>query len=354
VNLSDLGLRVFSVFLLATVLLNVRVTFGQRGTSGASKLDEFEDAGADDAESRLDRFAKELDDHSDLRGLIVGHRNSDSPRGSFLREIYGYRAYLTDSRGITSDRVTVVEGGFKDKWTTELWLFPKTEPAPATDSTRQFVQYLPIRFDQISSTQRGECIGEFTLELTQIKDALKLFAEALRDDSNSKAWIVVHPSTRETSIKVNAIISDSKRTLAAHAIAPQRILTAIGDRRSSICTDINLWLAPATSMKADEQGYYAQLIREAEQTEYTVRRVEFSGNVHIRDSTLRRGFLQQEGDVFSKSLVERSLRNFSRIAPVYPVTFTDVDVRLNREYKLVDLTIYFKERPKAGRRSRIR
>jgi len=341
------------MFLLAVVLLDLRVTSGQRGTSGARKLDEFEDTGADDAESRLDRFAKELNDHSDLRGLIVGHRNSDSPRGSFLREIYGYRAYLTDSRGITPGRVTVVEGGFKDKWTTELWLFPKTETAPVFNSTRQFVQDVPIRFEQISSTQRGECIGEFTLELSQVKDALKFFAEALREDGNSKAWIVVHPSTRETSIKVNAIINDSKRTLGTYAIAPQRILTAIGERRSSICTDINLWLAPTNSMKADEAGYHAELIHEAEQTEYTVRRVEFVGNTHIRDSKLRRGFVQQEGDVFSKRLVGRSLRNFSRLAPVYPVTFKDVEVRLDRQYKLIDFTIYFRERSSARRRSRI-
>jgi len=91
---------------------------------------------------------------------------------------------------------------------------------------------------------------------------------------------------------------------------------------------------------------------EAEKANYTVRRVEFNGNVHIRDKTLRREFLQQEGDVFSRKALDRSLRNFRRLGLVYPLTLNDVEVRLDREEKFVDFTIYFKELPRVGRGSK--
>jgi outer membrane protein assembly factor BamA len=96
-----------------------------------------------------------------------------------------------------------------------------------------------------------------------------------------------------------------------------------------------------------------QLIDEAERNQYWVRRVEFVGNEHIRDSTLRRRFLQQEGDVFTRRDLAKGLKSLSRVKLIYPVTLYDVDVRLTREDRLIDLVIFFRERPYARRGSKI-
>lgn len=93
----------------------------------------------------------------------------------------------------------------------------------------------------------------------------------------------------------------------------------------------------------------SQLTEVAEKNHYTVRRVEFIGNQHIRDSTLRRRVLSQEGDVFNLRTLEKSLRNLSRLRIIYPVTLNDVDFRLDRENKLVDFAIFFRERPHVRR-----
>jgi outer membrane protein assembly factor BamA len=83
---------------------------------------------------------------------------------------------------------------------------------------------------------------------------------------------------------------------------------------------------------------------EAQQTEYSVRRVEFMGNEHTRDNILRKRFMQTEGDVFSRKALDQSLKNFSKLRMIYPVASDDVEVSLDREEKLIDFTIYFRER----------
>jgi outer membrane protein assembly factor BamA len=127
-------------------------------------------------------------------------------------------------------------------------------------------------------------------------------------------------------------------------VKAERILTAIGPSSSSTCGEVNLWIVPANSVKADEAGYYSQLMSDAESAKYTLRRVEFSGNQHIADSVLRKQLVHQEGDIFSRKLLDESLKNFSSVREIYPVTLADVVARLDREEKIIDLTIEIRER----------
>jgi hypothetical protein len=53
--------------------------------------------------------------------------------------------------------------------------------------------------------------------------------------------------------------------------------------------------------------------------------------------------------VLSLKLLDQSLQNFNSLGSLYPVTLKDVEARLDREEKLIDLTIYFRERHPARR-----
>jgi len=88
------------------------------------------------------------------------------------------------------------------------------------------------------------------------------------------------------------------------------------------------------------------IIREAEKDQYTTRRVEFLGNRYTRDTTLRRrtNIGLQEGELFTRQNLVRSLRNVSKLKQIYPVQLKDVELRLNRDDKTVDMMICFKER----------
>ena len=88
------------------------------------------------------------------------------------------------------------------------------------------------------------------------------------------------------------------------------------------------------------------MIREAEHDQYTTRRVEFIGNRYIRDATLRSrtNIGLQEGYLFSRQNLVRSLRNVSTVKGIYPVRMKDIELRLNREEKTVDMVICFRQR----------
>ena len=96
------------------------------------------------------------------------------------------------------------------------------------------------------------------------------------------------------------------------------------------------------------------LISEAEKGRYTVRRVEFIGLTYTRDEVLRRRItiLLQEGDLFTRDRLVRSLQNVSRLKAIYPVRQSHVVIQLDRTEKAIDMIICFRERRRStsGRR----
>ncbi len=319
----------------------------QRITVG--KFDQFGDVRTEDAMARLDLFAVQLNAQPNLQGFIIGHNRSDLGSGWLLRKGHGYFDYLVNKRGIDASRIRFVEGEPDREIAFELWLLPIGASSPVLGRVREAEPISPHQFDAIWLGDEGRCVGELFLELYTLADGLRFFGEALRQQSRAKAWIVIHPHSGESSASTDRTINESRKSLIKnYGVSSERVLTAIGTRRSSICTHVNLWIVPANSVRPDEAGYYSQLMAEAEKTQYTARRVEFSGNQSIRDNVLRKRFVQQEGDVFSKKALEESLKNLSKLRTIYPVTLKDVEVQLDREEKLIDFTIYFRER--RGRR----
>ena len=60
---------------------------------------------------------------------------------------------------------------------------------------------------------------------------------------------------------------------------------------------------------------------------------------------LRRRITLQEGDVFTRQNLVRSLKNVSKLKRIiYPVKLSDVILSLDRPEKIVDLSICFRER----------
>ena len=104
------------------------------------------------------------------------------------------------------------------------------------------------------------------------------------------------------------------------------------------------WSSPCSQAPAE----HAALMRQAEKEKYTVSRVEFIGNEHIRDHVLRRRVLLNEGDLFKRSRLMGSITNLNRVQSIKRVRLGDIKIRLNRESKFVDMLICFRERhPKA-------
>jgi hypothetical protein len=101
------------------------------------------------------------------------------------------------------------------------------------------------------------------------------------------------------------------------------------------------------SQTADDQ-YSA--IREAEKKGYRVRRVEFVGNGRTRDGVLRQRVTLEEGDLFTRVELVKSLKSVSRLKGiVHPVRKKDVILQLDQPDKAVDMTICVRETRRANR-----
>ena len=90
------------------------------------------------------------------------------------------------------------------------------------------------------------------------------------------------------------------------------------------------------------------LITEAVEKQYLVRRVEFIGNEYTRDNVLRRKIMLLEGDVFTRENLIKSLEKVSKLKTIiYPVNLGDVEIRLDRSDKIIDVGICFQEKRKS-------
>jgi hypothetical protein len=92
------------------------------------------------------------------------------------------------------------------------------------------------------------------------------------------------------------------------------------------------------------------LMSEAERGTFSVRRVEFIGLTYTHDQVVRDRMtpLVQEGDIFSRAKLIKSLQKMSRLrASLYPLRLRDVVVQLDKQDRSVDMIICFKQKPRS-------
>jgi hypothetical protein len=145
-------------WLLITTILFITVANAHAVTAPpeARKFDEFGDIYCDDEKARLDSFANELQNNPDAQGYIIfygGKRRQSSSRptsrlelprrGDAAARVARVKPYLTSTRGIDVDRVVVINGGYRDLWSAELWIVPKGAKLPVPTAT---VKPQAIRF----------------------------------------------------------------------------------------------------------------------------------------------------------------------------------------------------------------
>ena len=92
------------------------------------------------------------------------------------------------------------------------------------------------------------------------------------------------------------------------------------------------------------------LIEKAEQNQYRVSHIYFSGNIGIRDRVLRRKINKflDEGDIFSRQNLYRSLMNLSKLKAIYAVRLEDVEVILGEKDRYMDLRITVREKRRSN------
>jgi hypothetical protein len=225
------------VTLAATILASG--AFAQSTTpTQAQKSIEVPDTHADNEMAYLDLLAEALRKKQDLRGYVIAYSKPGLPPGDLLMRLFGYRDYLVNMRGVKPDRINVIAGGTKDRLYTELWVVPEGADGPKPDSEMKVVLKSPLRFDVVYP----DCPPEMTVHLHELKDSLKFYAQALEENKDARARIIVYSGK-----KLNAIrkAKEVKVLLEKGGINEARIVTAASVRHRR-CSEIELWLMPET------------------------------------------------------------------------------------------------------------
>ncbi len=212
-------------------------------SASATKFDSYENLPTDDEAAHLDAFYEALRQQPDLRGYLVGYNQASIAPGVLLRRLYGDQRYLIEMRGIAPNRVFVVEGGYKQKSTIELWLVPNeaapSTPAPAASpiqiTTRRYL------FDE----ECLECQPAVNLDLYGLTDGIKLYAVELQRNPNAQAIIVVRPGEHLGAHKALSEARQAKRLLIRdYKIAAGRITINPAQRRKDNLSTAELWIVP--------------------------------------------------------------------------------------------------------------
>ena len=329
-----------STLLLFAVWLVLPVSsHGQEKLTTPIKFDEFWYLKTEDEMARLDRFAEQLWPDQNLRGQFVGYLPADWCVGSYLRDLYGYHDYLLNKRGVRSDQLKVVYGGIRSRPMTELWLVPTGTAVPIEATKLTLDLSMPVLFDKLYLGP--DCWSEVSIKLEEPVDAMRFFAEALNANPTAKGYILIHPSSREPSRNARKLATTVTQLLKQHAISERAM---VGFESPRHCQEIGFWLVPAQFMSAQgttiESAIQYRLMTYAETNQHTVRRVEFVGNTYTRDNKLRNRIPGlQEGEIFRTAVLKRSLTSLSGLRTIKPVHMQDVDVRLDRTEKTIDLSI---------------
>ena len=94
-----------------------------------------------------------------------------------------------------------------------------------------------------------------------------------------------------------------------------------------------------------DEGIADFLITIDEGKQFTLRRLEFTGNTFTRDNVLRREVLINEGDIYNQSLFEYSVVRLNQLGYFNPIDKDkDADFRTNEEEALVDVTVKVSEK----------
>jgi len=104
---------------------------------GSYEFDECKGCTFDDQKARLDNFVVELQKDPSTRGYIIAYGGRMSPVGQVNKLMSRARDYAVTQRGIDASRLVVVNGGFREEDSVELWIVPSGAAAPHPTPTVQ-------------------------------------------------------------------------------------------------------------------------------------------------------------------------------------------------------------------------
>lgn len=116
------------------------VSVSGSASQATSKFDEFEDIKCEDEMAHLDNVAVSLQSTPDSKAVVIfygGRRFTGRLplRGEAAARAARLKTYLVQRRGIPTDRVVLIDGGYKEAWMAEIWLVAPGASMPTPQPT---------------------------------------------------------------------------------------------------------------------------------------------------------------------------------------------------------------------------
>lgn len=120
------------------------------------QFDEFGDINCEDEMARLDNFAVQLQNEPNAKGVMIFYggrrfRKRLPKQGEAAARAARIKPYLVERRGIPSERVMVIDGGYREEFQVELWVIPADVTPPSPTPT---VPAKDIKFQKGKATPR--------------------------------------------------------------------------------------------------------------------------------------------------------------------------------------------------------
>ena len=236
-------------FLLSVLLLSLLHAASSPRQQAARLLDSFGNIPLSDLKARLDGFAIELQNAPAFRGYIVTYPASNKFPGATLRRASASLNYLVSSRGLDAARISVVNGGFRNEVTYELWLVAPGADLPVKPFDLALTMAgtkTPLLFDSFPIIERGdpeesqyEDSDEFYPDAKGLYD---IFADMLRRDPSLRGCIIAYAKPRRRGTD-RQIAARAKLALAkSNAVDLSRVVAVGGGLRRE--KTVELWLVP--------------------------------------------------------------------------------------------------------------
>ena len=126
---------------LKSILVSLSLLLVMIGDSSAAvesrKIDEVSNFNWEDLMARLDFYVIQSQNEPASSGYIIVYDGQRSRRGEVQGWMNCIKNYLVGQRGMASNRIMVVDGGYRGNKTVEMWLVtPADSPPKATPTVK--------------------------------------------------------------------------------------------------------------------------------------------------------------------------------------------------------------------------
>lgn len=216
-------------------------------------VDSFGDILLTDWKARLDNFAAELRDTPTSRGYIVVYPEMNKFPGWPFRKANTAMNHLITLDGIAPTRLAVVNGGYRDQVTFELWKIAAGAELPITPSDFSLMiagEKTPIPFDRFPIFERGDPDSfEYEDSASYYPDAEGLydtFLSVLKRDPGLRGCVIAYSARRNKRGADRKLAARVKMAIMKmHSMDVSRIIAIGGGRRKQKL--VELWIVPPGS-----------------------------------------------------------------------------------------------------------